>query len=87
LYPTDSRHTTLLRTQSGIIASIVGVVVVAAELYGLASAHQPINPALWFIGSLNLLLLAIWIFFITPSWVIRAGNLYADRLMEGLDSL
>jgi len=73
--------------KAGIIASIVGVVVVAAELYGIAWAHQPINSAVWFIGGLNLLMLALWIFFITPSWVMRAARLYADCLMEALDAM
>jgi hypothetical protein len=71
----------------GVIASTIGVVVVAAELYGLASVHQPINEALWFIGGLNLLMLVLWILFITPSWVMRAAQLYADRLLEALDAL
>ena len=73
--------------KAGIIASVVGVVVVAAELYGLASAHEPINDALWFIGGLNLMMLAVWILFITPAWVMRAAQLYADRLMEALDAM
>jgi hypothetical protein len=73
--------------KAGIIASVMGVVVVAAELYGLVSAHEPINSVLWFTGGLNLVMLALWIFFITPTWVMRAGQLYADRLMEALDSM
>jgi hypothetical protein len=73
--------------KAGIIASIIGVVVVAAELYGLASAHEPINTAVWFIGTLNLLMMAVWIFFITPTWVMRSARLYADRLMEALDAM
>jgi hypothetical protein len=39
---------------------IVGVVVVGRELYGVASAHEPINTALWFVGGLNVLILAVW---------------------------
>jgi hypothetical protein len=71
----------------GIIAALIGVLVVGAEVYGLASAHERVSPAFWLIGGLNLLILAAWIFFITPAWVIRAGNLYADRLIEVLDSM
>jgi hypothetical protein len=73
--------------KAGIVASVVSVVVVAAELYGLASEHEPINNAIWFIGGLNLLMMALWIFFITPTWVMRAAQLYADRLMEALDAM
>jgi hypothetical protein len=73
--------------KAGIVASVVGVVVMAAELYGLASAHEPINNAIWFIGGLNLLMMALWIFSITPTWVMRAAQLYADRLMEALDAM
>lgn len=73
--------------KAGIIASIVGVVVVGGQLYGLASAHEPINNVLWFVGGLNLLMLAVWILFVTPAWVMRAAELYADRLMEALDAM
>jgi hypothetical protein len=73
--------------KAGIMASLVGVIVICSELYGLASAHEPINPALWFIAGLDVLMLAIWIFVVTPAWVIRAGHLYADRLMEALDAM
>lgn len=73
--------------KAGTFASVVGVVVVASELYGLASAHEAINNALWFIGGLNLLMIALWILFITPTWVMRGAQLYADRLMEALDAM
>ena len=73
--------------KAGLVVCVVAVVVIAAEIYGLASAHEPINNAVWFIGGLNLLMLASWIFFITPTWVMRAAQLYADRLMEALDAM
>jgi hypothetical protein len=73
--------------KAGIIASFISVLVVAAELYGLASAHEPINDAVWFAAGLTLLMLAFWILFITPTWVMRAAQLYADRLMEALDAM
>lgn len=73
--------------KAGVVVSVVAVVVIAAEIYGLASAHETIDNAVWFIGGLNLLMLAFWIFFITPAWVMRAAQLYADRLMEALDAM
>lgn len=73
--------------KAGIVASVVGIVVVAADLYRLASGHEPINNAAWCVGGLNLLMMALWIFFITPAWVMRAARLYADRLMEALDAM
>jgi hypothetical protein len=73
--------------KAGIIGCVIGVTVVAAELYGRALAHEPINNTLWFMGGLNLLMLSLWLFFITPTWVMRAAQLYADRLMEALDAM
>jgi hypothetical protein len=73
--------------KAGIVTSVACVAVITAELYGLATAHQRINSVLWFVGCLNLLTLAFWICFITPAWVMRGAQLYADRLMEALDGM
>ena len=61
--------------------------VIAAELYRRASAHQPVRNTLWVTGGMNLLMAAFWIFLIKPAWVMRAAQLYADRLMEALDAM
>lgn len=71
----------------GVAASVVGVAVIAAELYRLASANQPVGNALWVNGGMNLLMAAFWIFIIRPAWVMRAAQQYADRLMEALDAM
>jgi hypothetical protein len=71
----------------GIIASLIGIIVVGAEVYGRVSAHEPIPELFWFIGGVNVVILFCWVFFVTPTLIKRAAELYAGRLMEALDGM
>ena len=37
--------------------------------------------------ALNFAALCVWLFAITPGWVMAAANSYAERLLDVLDSL
>lgn len=80
------RRNTWAIKSAGITAASVCTIVVAAELGGFLYRHETINPLVAVIGGVNLTV-ALWWLTVTPGWVLRAANLYAERLMEALDSV
>jgi hypothetical protein len=80
------RRNTWAIKPAGIAAAGVCTIVVVAELGGLLYRHERINPIVPFIGGVNLAMVLWWLT-VTPDWVLRAANLYAERLIEALDAL
>jgi hypothetical protein len=69
----------------GIAVAIVAVAVVCAEMVGRIMSHEQINLAQPVIVGINGLLISVWFFIVTRSWVKRGAMLYAERLLEVLD--
>jgi hypothetical protein len=71
----------------GIIVTVVATAIVSAELVGHVMAREPIPMEQPVVLGIDVLLLLAWIFVITREWVKRAAILYAERLLETLDTL
>jgi hypothetical protein len=71
----------------GITVTVIALVIVGAQLVGQLMAHQPVPPVQPIVVAVDALLLATWLFLVTPAWVMRAATLYAERLLEVLDTL
>jgi hypothetical protein len=73
--------------RAGIIVAAASSFVLGAQIAGFLMAHQTVPLTVPIILAANVALLAWWSFVVSEPWVIRAGNLYADRLLEALDTL
>lgn len=69
----------------GIAVAAVATVVIGAEMVGGIMSHKQVHLAQPVIVGVNGLLIFVWIFVVTRSWVERSGMLYAERLLEVLD--
>jgi hypothetical protein len=70
--------------KAGLSTALASAVTVGAELHGMVSSHQPIDFLLPSILAVDVLFALLSAVFITPAWVMRAAQLYADRLMEAI---
>lgn len=61
--------------------------IVSVALYGFVSAHQNVPLIVPIVAAINIAIACLWLFVITPGWVMRAARLYADRLLEALDTM
>ena len=72
----------------GIAMSVLGVLlaggVIVANFLFLKSS---IPPLAIMCGIVNLLLLILWVFLFTPTWVKIAADAYAERLLEFCENL
>jgi hypothetical protein len=72
---------------AGASLAIIASVILCVALYGFTSTHQNVGLIVPIIAVINLAMTCLWLFVITPSWVMRAARLYADRLVEALDTM
>lgn len=71
----------------GIAVSAVAVTAVGAHMMGRVMSHEQVHLAQPIVLVADVLLLLIWIFAVTREMVRRGAALYADRLLEALDTL
>ena len=71
----------------GIIVTLVALVVVTAEIAGLLMVREQIRTTMPVIAGIEVLVLIVWTFVVTRDWVRRAAVLYAERLLEALDTI
>jgi hypothetical protein len=71
----------------GVTLTGVGLIILGCVLYGHVSSHERIPP----IEPIVLVILAAlflwWVVIVRAEWVGRASLLYAERLLEALDTL
>ena len=79
------RNTWAIKT-AGIVAAIMCTAIVGAQVGGSLYRRETIDPLVSVIGGVNFALVLWWLT-VTRRWVLRAADLYAERLMEALDSL
>jgi hypothetical protein len=71
----------------GIVLAVISLLSIIPIVW-LKNVHNPAILVLLIIsGLLDLILLLIWFFLITPDWVKIPAFAYAERLLEALDSL
>lgn len=68
---------------SSILACIVCAVFIASAIY----RQHDVRDALWLALCADILLLAFWIFRVSPAWVRLTADNYAARLVESVDEL
>lgn len=70
------------------IAVALGATVVSVILFAVDSAAYSSRAARWgSTAAISVAALVFWSRFVTPEWVRRASELYADRLLEAADTL
>lgn len=72
---------------AGASLAIAASVIVCIALFGFTSAHQNVGLIVPIVAAINIAMTCLWLFVITPTWVMRAARLYADRLVEALDTM
>lgn len=72
---------------AGASLAIAASVIVCTALFGFTSAHQNVGLIVPIVAVINIAMTCLWLFVITPTWVMRAARLYADRLVEALDTM
>ncbi len=72
---------------AGASLAVAGSVMVCAALYGLTSAHLNVGSIVPIAAAINIAITCLWVFVVTPRWVMRAARLYADRLLGALDTM
>lgn len=71
----------------GIVSSIIGCgVVISAILLDYRTGVLP-SPTVIVCGAINLSLLLVWAFWLTPSWVRIPAEAFAERLLSSCESL
>lgn len=70
----------------GIAFAAVAAVALGLRLYSDFSRNGAVLPAHVVFEALNVATLALWLFRITPRWVMLAGEAYAQRLLDALDT-
>ncbi|HTV48649.1 MAG TPA: hypothetical protein VMG59_09425 [Phycisphaerae bacterium] len=72
---------------SAVIIAIVSIAAVAARI-GLALwTQQPVPPLAGVVAAINIILLFLWVFHFTPSWVRLPADAYAERLLASCEQL
>jgi len=72
----------------GIVFSVLSIVIASALLILYYQGWKSCNPMLAVtVGIVNLMLFAIWTFQITPNWVKRSADIYANSLLDTCDQL
>ncbi|HEX7168587.1 MAG TPA: hypothetical protein VF230_16520 [Acidimicrobiales bacterium] len=77
-----------LGTRPAAIAVSLGTIVVSAALFAVDGAAYTSRAARWGgVAVVSVAALIFWSRFVTPDWVRRASDVYADRLLEAADTL
>lgn len=71
----------------GVTVAAVSTVAIGAEMAGQLMTHGHVHITQPVVAAFNVVLLLAWIAAVTRDWVKRAAVLYAERLLEALDSL
>jgi hypothetical protein len=71
----------------GISVTLIAGVLLAAEIIGQVMEHEPVPFAQPVIIAVDIFLLLAWTLVVTRDWIERAAFLYAERLLETLDTL
>jgi hypothetical protein len=71
----------------GIIVSLGSSMALGSRLYLDFTTHSAIAPLIVSFEALNVLMVATWVWWITPRWVMLPSRAYADRLLEALDRM
>lgn len=71
----------------GIIVSTSGAIVLGLLLFRQFSSDAGVSPLIAVFEASNVVMLLLWVFFITPAWVMVPARAYAERLFEALDRL
>lgn len=71
----------------GILAALVGLIVIGIAAWGFSRGEPAIPKMLWIYGSINLLLLLAWLFVFNKDWVKTAAVAYGERLLESCEKL
>jgi hypothetical protein len=74
------------RNLLGLKPIAIIVILVAAIVDGVVVLTDRNEVVAVAILTLHLALLVFWVLFVKPSWVLQAGQTYAERLFETLDS-
>lgn len=70
----------------GVAVAGCAVAALGFRIYQLFSTNSTIAGLMVF-EAFNILMLAAWIFWFTPAWVMIPSRAYAERLLEALDTL
>jgi hypothetical protein len=68
----------------GVTTAAIGTLAVIYQIYGNGISFSPLAIMA---GSVCLLFLLGWLFWITPKWVKTTGDAYAERLLEASEEL
>jgi hypothetical protein len=71
----------------GIAFSLLMSIVLGLKLYAMFSAHEHLPGLMIGLELLNVAMLLAWIFWVTRAMVRRGADVYAERLLETLDTL
>lgn len=71
----------------GTLTAIAGLGAIVFRVVIDSLAGAVLSPIILTAGGANLLLLILWLFWITPTWVRIAADAYAERLLETVDDL
>jgi hypothetical protein len=71
----------------GISVTLIASVLLATETVGHIIAHEPVPLAQPVIIAVDVVLVLAWTLVVTRDWVKRAALLYAERLLETIDTL
>ena len=71
----------------GVTIATLGITPMAVIIFINIRKSLPISPQVYAVGVINLLLLLIWLFWLTPSWIKHTADAYAERLLAACDNL
>jgi hypothetical protein len=70
----------------GIAVSAITAIALGLQLYMKFSSHEPVPVVSLGMEGVNVIMLLVWLLWVTQWTVKRGANLYAERLFETLDS-
>ena len=71
----------------GIVIAILGILVLGWPVYQSIAQSTDIRPIAVIAAILNLIMLAIWVFLVKPTWVKKAADTYARQLIAACEQL
>ena len=69
----------------GLTLAVIGTIVVAILISNRLWLQVPVTPLIVLFGLANVAALLLWLFWITPKWVLIPADAYAERLLETID--
>jgi hypothetical protein len=70
----------------GIAVALITAIALGLQLYGKFSGHEPVPVVSLAMEAVNVVMLFVWLFWVTESTVKKGAYLYAERVFETLDS-